>query len=86
MLIKTVVKFGKLFSDTACSEINVFVLPNGQFYIRNLMLNTNIHIILIKSPSVLSTMFHLIDLDLRCSTSKLILAFRHLEQAEYLAR
>ena len=55
-----------------CSEINVVVLPNRQFYIRNLMLNTIIQIVLIKSSSILSTLFHLIDLDLRCSTSKLI--------------
>ena len=43
------------------SEINAFVLLNGQFYIRNLMLNTNIQITPIKSSSVLGTLFHLID-------------------------
>ena len=54
-----------------CREINVFVLPNGQFYIQNLMLNTIIQIILIKSSAVLRTLFHLIDLDLRCSPAHL---------------
>ena len=39
------------------------------------MLNTNIRIIFIKSSSVLNTLFHLIDLDLRCWITKLIPAF-----------
>ena len=70
-----------------CSEINVFVLPNGQFSLRNLMLNRNIQIILIKCSSVLRTLFHLIDLNLRYSTSKFIWALEHLnQQAQYLAR
>ena len=63
------------------SEINVFLLANGQFYIRNLMLNTNIQIILIKLSSVLSKLIHLIDLDLRCSTNKLTWAFGHINQS-----
>ena len=52
-----------------CSRIYVLVLPNGQLYIRKLLVNTNICIILIKSLSVLGTLFHLIDLDLSYSTS-----------------
>ena len=36
------------------------------------MLNTNIQIILKKSSSGLSALFHLIDLDLLCCISKLI--------------
>ena len=41
----------------------VSLLRNGQFYIRNFMLNKNIQIILKKSSSVLSTLFLWIDFD-----------------------
>ena len=47
-------------------ETLLLCLKNCQFYIRNFMLHTNIQIIFIKSLSVLSTLFRLIDLDLRC--------------------
>ena len=40
-------------------------LRNGQFYIRNFMLNMNIQIIIKKYSSVLGTLFHLEDIDLR---------------------
>ena len=41
----------------------VSLLRNGQFYIRNFMLNKNIQIILKKSSSVLSTLLLWIDFD-----------------------
>ena len=58
-----------------CNEMLLVSLQrNGQFYIRSFMLNMNIQIILKKSSSGLSTLFHLIDLDLLCCISKLIRA------------
>ena len=45
------------------------------------MLNTSIQIMLKKSSSDLSTLFHLINLDLRCSTRKIIWAFWQLKQS-----
>ena len=62
------------------SGINVIVfrLGNGQFYIRNFIMNKNIQVIFIKSSSVLSTLFHLIDLDLHCW---IIRVFGHLKQS-----
>ena len=43
---------------------------HDQFYIRKFMPNTDIQIIFTKSSSVLNTVFHLIDLDLRCWITK----------------
>ena len=67
--------------NVECNEINVFVLPNAQFYNRNLMLNINVQIIFTKSSTVFITLFHLIHIDLHCSTSKLIWAFGCLKQS-----
>ena len=48
------------------------------------MLNTNIQAVLKKYLSVLSILLHLINLDIRCWSSKLIWAFDHLNETFYL--
>ena len=60
MLIKTVLKFRGIFSDK-CSEINVIVLPPKKWKILYLKFYAEY-----KYLTVLSTLFHLIDLDLCC--------------------
>ena len=49
----------------------VSFLRKGRFYIRNLILVTNIQIILENTSSFSSTLLHLINLDLHCWISKL---------------
>ena len=56
----------------------IFLLKNGQLYIRICMLNRSIQIILNKSLSVLSALLDLIRLDLRFLISTLTWAFGHL--------
>ena len=56
----------------------VSLLRNVPFHIQNFMLVINIQIILKSSSSVLNTLSHLKDLDLRCWISKLIRALGHL--------
>ena len=56
----------------------LMISRKGQLYIRNFMLVTKFWIILKNYSSVLSTMFYLIDLNLRCWISKLIRALWHL--------
>ena len=60
-----------------CSKINVIVLPHKKWSTlhRKFMLNANIQIALKKSSSVLSTLFHLIDLD---DAIELVNQFGHL--------